>query len=261
MAVIGSLSSQAPFAGYRGTVLAYGGRESVVVTERLSGQVEVGRKPARRADARDDERALLAALKRGESREILRFVDQHHGAMVRLARPYVGRLEVAEEVAQEAWMAFMRRLDDFEGRSSLRSWLFSILLNRARTCGVREGRMTAASQLADEIGEPSTEFLDHLFHGRDHPDCGGWAVPPRRWNVSPEDELLARERNERIDRAVDAIPEAQRLVFTLRDRQGLTTAEVAESLDRTPKWVRVVLHRARLAIRQALDEQLGGVDL
>lgn len=259
--MIGSVPFHAPFEGISGTVLAYGGRESAVVTERLSDRVEAVRKPAKRAAVPVAERRLLAALRRGESRETMRFVAQNHSVMVRLARPYVGTEELAEEVAQEAWMAFMKRLPSFEGRSSLRSWLFSILFNRARTCGAREGRTMAASQLADEIGEPSTEFLDHLFHGRDHPDCGGWAVPPQRWNISPEDKLLERERGRRIDQAVDALPEAQREVFELHDRQGWKTAEIAVAMDRTPNWVRVVLHRARMAIRQALDEHFGGVDL
>jgi RNA polymerase sigma-70 factor (ECF subfamily) len=205
-----------------------------------------------------DDRTLVAALRRRDEASFRLLIAKHHATMVRLVLPYCGDEAVAEEIVQETWAAFLAGLDGFQFRSSLRTWLFGILFNRARSVANREGRTMPLSQLACEVGEGAEDPLDRLFYGDSHPNAGGWSVPPSRWKVNPEDELMSREICRRIQRGSQSLPEAQRVVFILRDTLGWETEEIAKLLGQTRNWVRVVLHRARLKLREELEDFLGG---
>ena len=190
---------------------------------------------------REDEAALLADLRAGDERAFERLVDRYHPGLVRVARQYVPTQEIAEDVAQEAWLGLLRGLDAFEGRSSLRTYLFRIVMNLARTRGVREARSTPFSSLArDDEGGPVVEperFLQAPARGAGH-----WASPIRPWSLSAEQIAIAE------------LPEAQRRVVTLRDVEGFGADEVCDLLDLSEGNQRVLLHRARAKLRQALAE-------
>lgn len=240
--------------------LARGGCEVTVDMDPLSETAIAKRKPARRARGSDAEDRLIASLRRREDEAYMILTERHHGTMIHLALPLVGTHELAEEVAQEVWAAMWAGIDSFEGRSSLRSWLFGILFRRARSMARKENRSIAVSQVIGTEVDCESEALDRLFHSAGHPDAGGWAMPPRRWNVSPEDELIEREMRRSIHNAINQLPEPQRSVVCLKDEEGWETGEIAEVLNRTRNWVRVVLHRGRLKIREVLAERFEGVE-
>ena len=182
--------------------------------------------------------------------------------MVRVAMAYVPSRAVAEEVVQEAWIAVMRGIDGFEGRSSLKTWIFRILTNVAMRGGAKERRSVPFSALAraEDSGEPVVDpdrFLpaDHeLFPGH-------WAVMPTRW-PTPEEGLLAGEVREVIARAIEELPKAQRTVISLRDVEGWSSEEVVESLEISAGNQRVLLHRARSEVRNAIEDYFGAtIDL
>lgn len=178
-------------------------------------------------------------------------VDRLQGRLLRLAMGFVGERSVAEEVVQDTWVAVFKGLAAFEGRSSLDTWVFSILCNRARTRGVREKRTVPFSAISDDGGEAVLE--------RERFDAkGGWASPPRRWDEEdPEKLLLRREVMVVLKDAIDNLPATQRIVITLRDVEGLDSAEVCNVLEISETNQRVLLHRARARLRTALEERLG----
>ena len=164
---------------------------------------------------------------------------------------YVKDRAAAEEVVQETWLAVLQGIDRFEGRSSLKTWIFRILSNRAKTRGQRESRTVPFSAVAaadEAAGEPSVE--PERFFGRDSETPFAWAAPPVGW---PEDKVLAREALDVVRMAIDALPDAQREVIRLRDVEGWTPMEVAEALEITDGNQRVLLHRARSKVRAALE--------
>jgi RNA polymerase sigma-70 factor (ECF subfamily) len=193
---------------------------------------------------RDDEAALLAALRAGDERAFARLVDLHHAALVRVARQYVPTQEIAEDVAQEAWLGLLRGLDSFEGRSSLRTYLFRIVMNLARTRGVREARSAPFSSLVrgDEDG-PAVE--PERFVRAPTPGAGHWLSPIRAWSVSPEQAALSAEFAEKLREAIGRLPELQGRVVTLRDVEGFDAAEVCDLLGLSEGNQRVLLLRAR----------------
>jgi RNA polymerase sigma-70 factor, ECF subfamily len=201
---------------------------------------------------------LLAALRRGDERAFNSLVDHHGANMLRLARSYVRDAAVAEEVVQEAWLALLRGLDRFEGRSSLRTWLFRIVANLAKTRAVREARSvpfsTLAARVHDDIG-PSVP--PERFRAQDDRWAGHWASPPEEWG-RPEKKLLSSETRQVITNAIDALPDSQRLVITLRDVEGWSSEDVRNVLELSETNQRVLLHRARTKVRHALDEYLRG---
>jgi RNA polymerase sigma-70 factor, ECF subfamily len=201
------------------------------------------------AELREGE--LLAALRAGDERAFVALVERHHASMVRIALLFVPSREVAEEVAQEAWLGVLKGLDRFEGRSSLKTWIFRILTNTAKTRGVREGRSVPFSAL----GESETSVDPDLFLGPDHEQFPGhWASPPSGW---PEHRLLAGETRERLRQAIDTLPPNQRAVISLRDVEGWSSEDVCNALELTETNQRVLLHRARAKVRRALEEYLG----
>jgi RNA polymerase sigma-70 factor, ECF subfamily len=205
-----------------------------------------------------DEQALIAALRQGDEVAFETLIDRHHGAMVALAVHYVRDRAVAEEVAQETWLAVLKGIDRFEGRASLKTWIFQILVNRAKTRGSREGRTVSFSALENpdlDGREPAVEA--DRFLPADHAQWPGhWASAPRCWNVDPEASLLSGELRGWIEAAIATLPESQRLIITLRDVQGWTPEEVCASLDVTDGNQRVLLHRARARVRAALEQHL-----
>jgi RNA polymerase sigma-70 factor, ECF subfamily len=205
---------------------------------------------ARAPFARDMQ--IVAAILDGDEASFEALVRRYHESMVRIAITFVRSRAVAEEVAQETWMAMLKGLGGFEGRSPLRTWLFRILTKRAITRGVREHRTVPFSALSadgDEPVVPAERFLD-----ADHPLYPGhWATPPRPWDDLPEGRLLARETREQVLAAVDELPPAQRAVIVLRDLQGLDASEVCELLQVSDGNQRVLLHRARAKVRAALE--------
>ena len=203
------------------------------------------------SDPAPDEQAVVAALRSGDEATFAELVRRHHGSMLRVALLYVSTRDAAAEVVQETWLGVLRGLDRFEGRSSLRTWIFRILTNTAKTRGQRDRRTVPFSSLGDE----SDAAVDEWFTPADHPEWPGhWAVLPEPW---PEDRLLGHEIRERLDRAIDALPASQRAVITLRDVEGLGSAEVCNVLELTETNQRVLLHRARTRVRRELADYLG----
>jgi RNA polymerase sigma-70 factor, ECF subfamily len=203
------------------------------------------------------EQALVAALQRGDEAAFMELVRRHHALMVRVAQGYVRSRAVAEEVAQETWLGVLNGIGTFESRATLKTWIFRILVNRAKTRAEREGRTVPFSAFArdDEAGEPAVDpsrFLD-----ASHPRWPGhWAAPPQRWDELPEECLLGRETLALAREAIDALPARQREVILLRDVDGWSPEEVCDALGVSDGNQRVLLHRARSQVRAALEEHL-----
>jgi RNA polymerase sigma-70 factor, ECF subfamily len=201
---------------------------------------------------------LLESLRNGDERAFAALVEEHGATMLRLARLYVRERTVAEEVVQEAWLGVLRGIDRFEGRSSLRTWLFRIVTNLAKTRAVREARSIPFSALAGpESAEEGPSVPPERFRGPDDRWAGHWCSPPSEW-ARPEHELLSAETRDVIARAIEALPGTQREVITLRDVEGWTSEEVCNALDLSETNQRVLLHRARTKVRHALDDYLEG---
>ncbi len=204
-----------------------------------------------------EERQLLTRLRAGDAEAFAVLVDRWTPSMLRVARMHVATQAIAEEVVQDTWLAVLRGLDRFEERSSLRTWVFRILMNQAKTRGVREKRTVPFASLAgEEAGEEFSAVDASRFRADGERAPGHWASPPPRWDEQPEERLESRETIEAIRRAIDALPPAQRTVITLRDIEGWDAAEVCDALDITEGNQRVLLHRARSRVRQALEQEL-----
>jgi RNA polymerase sigma-70 factor (ECF subfamily) len=197
---------------------------------------------------------LVPRLRAGDGAAFRELVSCYHPVMVRVAETFVPSRAVAEEVAQDTWIAVMRGLGGFEGRSSLKTWMFRILANQARTRGERERRTVPASSLGSELDdEPSVP--PERFAGP--PGRGMWAQPPERWSDQPEQRVMSSATFAIVGQTVDLLPENQRRVLVLRDIEGWTSQEVRELLDLSEVNQRVLLHRARSRVRAALEAQMG----
>jgi len=194
----------------------------------------------------------VARLRSGDRAAFAALVGRHGGALLRFAMTFVRDRSLAEEVVQDTWLAALDGLDDFEGRSSLRTWLFRIAANRARTRFTREGRSVPFSALAgpEESGDADA--------GADRFDQGGmWREPPGPWSgENPERLAQGAQTRAAIEAAMASLPEAQRAVLTLRDIEGLETEEICGLLGITVSNQRVLLHRARCRVRLALEAHL-----
>jgi len=202
----------------------------------------------------DPDAEVLARLRRGDDRAFADLVDRWSPTMLRVARAYVSNAQSAEDAVQDAWLGVVRGLAAFEGRSTLRTWVFTILMNRARTRGSREARSVPMSSLAGDDGGPTVD--PDRFRGREDPYPDHWTPTgiPVRWEGQPEGRLLAGETMRLLGAALTALPPRQRVVVTLRDVQGLTSDEACEALGITAQNQRVLLHRGRAALRQALED-------
>ncbi len=205
-----------------------------------------------------DDAALLAALRRGDEAAFTTLVERHHASLVRLAMMYVPDQAAAEEVAQETWLGLLKGLDRFEGRSSLKTWLFTILTNRAKTRGQRESRSVPFSALAEsELDSDEPAVAPERFRPPDHPQWPNeWGTYISAWAEIPEEKFLSRETMDVIRQAITALPAAQRDVITRRDIEGWSAQEVCNILAISETNQRVLLHRARSKVRQALEQYL-----
>jgi RNA polymerase sigma-70 factor, ECF subfamily len=201
-----------------------------------------------------DDHLLVERLRAGDEEAFMDLVQRWSPSMLRVARMYVPSQAVAEDVVQETWLGVLNGIDRFEGRSSLRTWVFSILLNRARTRGERERRTIPFAALAGEQSEDGFSAVDaDRFVGAGN-EIGSWASPPVRWWEEPERALDSAEAVARIQSEIEKLPEMQRLVITMRDVDGLSSEEVRSALDISETNQRVLLHRARSKVRAALED-------
>jgi RNA polymerase sigma-70 factor (ECF subfamily) len=210
----------------------------------------------------DAERELVGRLRAGDDRVFAWLVDAYSPALLRVAQGYVPTQAVAEEVVQDTWLALVERLDSFEERCSIKTWLFRVVVNIARTRGGRERRTTPFCDLVpagteSDTGRPDDgPTVDPTRFLSEHHDC--WFRAPHRWRDSPEGRLVAKETLGVVRGAIGELPGRQRVVLTLRDVQGFSAEEVCEMLQVSPGNQRVLLHRARARVREALESYLDG---
>ncbi|MGA2836839.1 MAG: RNA polymerase sigma factor [Acidimicrobiales bacterium] len=186
---------------------------------------------------------LLARLRRGDESAFLELVGRYNGSLLRLARTFVPSDAVAEEAVQDTWMGVVRGVDRFEGRSSFKTWLFRILVNRARTAGVREHRHLPLDPTEPTV---SPDRFD---------SSGAWAEPVVPWESGVDDRLVAASWAPSLSKAIDTLPDRQRDVVLLRDMEGLPSADVCEVLGLTEGNQRVLLHRGRSHLRAVLADE------
>jgi RNA polymerase sigma-70 factor (ECF subfamily) len=191
--------------------------------------------------------ALLGPLRAGNEEAFVTLVGRHNHSMLRIARSFVPNAAVAEEVVQDTWMAVVRGIANFEGRSSLRSWLVGILVNRARSTGAREHR--------SEPVETHQAAVDACRFD----EGGHWISPPQHFAQDVEDRVSAAELSQRIRSSLDGLPARQRQVVTLRDIEGLNSKEVCDLLDISEGNQRILLHRGRSRLREELEAEFGKV--
>jgi RNA polymerase sigma-70 factor (ECF subfamily) len=195
----------------------------------------------------------LAALKAGDEAAFRALIERHHGPMLRLAMLYVKDLGVAEEVVQDTWLACLRSLDKFEGRSSLKTWIFGIVMNLARSRRRKEARVLPfTSFLRRDDSDERRRTVDPSRFGPD----GMWISRPDSWSSLPESRIVGIETLERVKRAIELLPAKQREVITLRDVAGLNAEEACALLSISAQNQRVRLHRARAAVRRMLEDYL-----
>lgn len=199
--------------------------------------------------ARTD-RELVAALRAGDESAFTEMVSLHHDGLLRVAKRILPAEGVAEEVVQETWVAVLRGLARFEGRSALKTWIYRILVNRSRTRARREGRVLPFSSMG-------TEEDDRLEPERFDRN-GKWKEPPKDWDDSPQGNLLKKEVAAEIEAAIQTIPPRQAMVLRMRDLQGMTSQEVCNVLEISETNQRVLLHRARHKVRSVLEGYLQG---
>ena len=209
-------------------------------------------RPVAHVEAADAQ--LLDALRSGDEKTFAGLVREYHPSLVRVARIYVSTQSTAEEVAQETWLGVLKGLERFEGRSSLRTWIFSILTNIAKTRARRDGRTLPFSALQDPARVPEAAVAADRFLDPEHPRWPGhWAIKPEPW---PDDALVTAESRALIAEAIEALPASQRAVISLRDVEGWDSDEVCNALDISETNQRVLLHRARSKVRGALEAYL-----
>lgn len=202
------------------------------------------------ASAAQEDTALLAALRQGDESAFAQIVDAWSPGMLRLARCHVSTDASAEEVVQEAWIGVLRGLGSFEGRSRLRTWVLRIVVNIAKTRGQQEHRVTPFSSVTGS-DEPTVD--PDRFQSAREPHPGGWRVFPPEWPAFPEGAVLSAEINHVVRAALSSLPQAQRVVMELRDIHGYEAAEVCGALNLSDGNQRVLLHRARAAVRQRIE--------
>lgn len=201
-----------------------------------------------------DDQELIEALRRGDETAFEVVTGRFHGAMVRLARGFVRDDDAAEDVAQESWIAVLQGIAKFEGRGSLKSWVFAIVVNRAKTRGTRDARTVAFSSLATEEASRLDRAVDpSRFQGPDGKYPGHWAEPPASWGDDPEERLLGSETLREIRNAIDELPPAQRSVLLLRDVAGHDSDFICNELGISETNMRVLLHRGRSKVRARLE--------
>jgi len=190
----------------------------------------------------DDEAALVRRLRDGDESAFAALVRQYHPVMVRLAMTVVASRAVADEVVQDTWLAVVRGVDRFEGRSTIKTWLFHILFNRARTVAGRERRSNPVD----------ADVLAGRFDR-----SGEWAVAPAPWTDGVDDHVAAEETAPLVRQLIDGLPDIQRQVILLRDVEGVSPVDVGMLLGLSAVNQRVLLHRARAKVRAGLEARWG----
>src|SRR5215212_269744 len=203
-------------------------------------------------DASASEAALLDSLRAGDEAAFEGLVARHYATMLAAATTYVKRRATAEEVVQETWLGVIQGLDRFEGRSSLKTWILSILVHKAKSRGVREARSVPFASLGPE--EPAVAPERFRDRGESYP--GHWRAFPRDWSASAASAVQDRETLRVVMGAIAALPPAQQTVIRMRDVEGFSPAEVCTALDVSEGNQRVLLHRARSRVRAALEDHL-----
>jgi RNA polymerase sigma-70 factor, ECF subfamily len=215
---------------------------------------QVERAPARSAMLPPDD-VVVSRLRAGDERMFAALVDAWSPGMLRAARAFVTDRHTAEDVVQEAWLGVLRGIGSFQGRSSLRTWAYRILVNIAKTRGVRDARTVPMSSLTPVDDDHAPTVDPARFRGPDDRWPGGWRSFPQNW-PSPEQEIVAAEMRRHLAAALAALPARQRVVVSLRDVHGYSSEEVCAMLDITPGNLRVLLHRARASLRGSLEDRL-----
>ena len=210
---------------------------------------------ATRADPDAD---LVAGLKRGDEAAFVTLVRRYQPPLVRLAIVYCGNIAVAEEIVQDTWLGVIRGIGRFEERAAFKTWLFQILVNRARTRATQEGRAGSFASLNEEAEAPDDPAVPpERFRGADDPWANNWAVPPEPWaheGDAPDARVLAGETIELVKEAIATLPPSQQQVITLRDVEGWPAEDVCNVLMISETNQRVLLHRARSRVRALLEK-------
>lgn len=198
-----------------------------------------------------DESHFIAQLKHGDERAFLTLVEEHHASLMRMARIFVSDHALAEEIVQETWLAVIAGIQGFQGNASIKTWIFAIMSNQAKKHAKKASRTVNLSALnnlqqEDLLNPDASKFKQN----------GHWLEPIARWNIDPEEELVKGRLLEVIQDTVENIPEKQRIVFTMRDMQGFSAEDVTSVLELSEVNQRVLLHRARAAIREAIATYL-----
>ncbi len=195
-----------------------------------------------------DDTELVTRMLTGDEKAFGEVVTRYHESLVRVARYYVNSEASAEDVAQDTWIAVLRGVERFEGRSSFKTWLFRILVNRARTTGTKEHRVVPVDPLAAEHSVAANRF-----------DAGGaWLAPPTPFTDRVDDDIANAPLVQLVHASIARLPETGRAVVTLRDVEGLSTMEVAQLLEISEANVRVILHRCRARIRNEVEDAMRG---
>ena len=203
--------------------------------------------PAAAAMAEDPDSRLVGRLRAGDEQAFVELAEKYQSSMLALARGYVPSVAVAEEAVQDAWLGVLRGIGRFEWRSSFRTWLFRIVVNRAVSAGIRERRSVPVHDIEPVVD--ASRF-----------DAGGaWRVPPEPWTDQADDKVIAAKISARILAAIDDLPPRQRTVVTLRDVQGLSSEEVCAVLGISQANQRVLLHRGRGRLRQIVESEFGSI--
>jgi len=208
--------------------------------------------PEARGDFTDDD-VLVAALRRGDQDAFAWLVDSYSASLLRLAGTYVSNPEAAREVVQDTWLAVITGIGRFERRSSVKTWIYRILANVARTKGVKEHRSVPFASFTSELEGDDPAVDPSRFRGSRDRWPGHWASPPVPWDEEPEDHLLGEETLSIVTTAIGRLPPSQQTVINLRDVEGWSSEEVCDALELSQLNQRVLLHRARSKVRRALE--------
>jgi len=200
----------------------------------------------------EDESAFIASLKSGDEKAFAELVDRHHAGLMRMAMIFVSTRAAAEELVQETWVSVIRGIDRFERRSSLKTWIFAIMTNKAKKRAGKDARTVNLSSFDEHDIERMFDPDEGRFTARN-----SWQNPPSAWKINPEERVQRNELLEVIARTVETLPPKQKLVFTMRDVQGIDVSDISECLEITDSYQRVLLHRARATIRAAIESYLG----
>lgn len=208
--------------------------------------------------AQADDLRVVDALRRGDEAIFVSLVEQYQATMLRIAMHYVSSTSVAEEVVQDTWLGMLQSIQRFEGRSSFKTWLFRILTNRAKTRGEREGRTVPFAVFVNDANEQEPSLEPEYFYPADHPQrAHGWVSYPQRW-PEPEQQALSQELYALIKQTISTLPPSQREVITLRDVESWSAGDVCNVLQISESNQRVLLHRARTKVRNALAPYMTG---